>query len=680
MRTVFSGPLGSALAVVTLAASGGLLLRAQGVPTLAGLTPQQIPTVTVGPRSTGTSAISGVVTDGTTGRPVPGAVVTLSNLDKNITAGQRMLADSRGRFVFRNLPASESYFLGAERFGYAYTRYGWTAPDQSLTAADILRLTVAEGQWRNDIRIPLWRLPSISGRVVDERGEPLVGVVVRVFTTGRVSGNVYLAAGPVTTTDDRGVYRLSGLPSGRYVVSVLSVQSTVPNTIGDGLQTRPVGALESGSRASTASWVSVDVTDRHRLALTNFATPPPPDGGRARAYRQTFFPGVPESAQAEIIQIGYGDVRTGVDFRVEPVPAVRVSGWMEPENQTGVLPRLLRLVPVGSEQLGFGSEAATTLLEPNGRFTFLNVPAGRYTLLAQSSIIEFRVGSDNIRLPAAAGFPVGGSGSGVVGAGSGLSYTTRRSEPATLWTRSAVVVGDRDIDDLNLTLRRAATLRGRFVFAEGTTPPAVNPQIEFFVEPATGDPSFGELLGKTTRGDTSFAFTLEGLLGTTYIVNWVFPLATGVLTNVVEPYGIVSAMFEGRDLAQVGFDASNGGTLDEIVITLTDKKVEINGRVQGQRGQAAATVIAFPVERARWTNFGLRPSRVQSARSSSAGTYRLQRLAAGEYYVIAVPMTDPAVWMTPEFFAAAAPNATRVSIAWGDTRAVDLQMVEVVRP
>src|SRR5690606_20127023 len=150
-----------------------------------------IPTIpTIGarpPQSTGTAAISGVVVDAMTGEPVAAAVVTLSNTDKSIVPPPRALTDSRGRFVFLDLAASDRYYLGAERFGYADTRFGWTAPGGSRAIADISFIALAEGQWRNDVRISLWQWGAITGHVVDERGEPVVGVVVRAFAIGRIA-------------------------------------------------------------------------------------------------------------------------------------------------------------------------------------------------------------------------------------------------------------------------------------------------------------------------------------------------------------------------------------------------------------------------------------------------------------------------------------------------------------
>ena len=651
----------------------------------AQVTPQAptVPTITVSgaARPAGTAALSGVVADAVTGRPVAGAAVILSNLDK-ATDARRVLTDSRGRFVFLDLPASAAYYLGAERLGYAYTRLGWNAPGGSLAVNDISRIALTDGQWRRDVRIPLWRWGAISGAVRDERGEPVAGVVVRAFKETIVSGVSYQVGGPMAITDDRGAYRLAGVSPGRYVVGVLSVQSTVLTTTPDRPQARATGALEEGGLAGgKGSWVTgptIDVSERHRLALTNVVTPPPAAPGSAHAYPHLFFPGTVSSADARAIEIQYGRSLTGIDFDLQPVPAFRVSGRVEPS--TGALPRLLRLMPAGMESLGFGSEAATTLVERDGRFTFLNVPSGRYTLLAQASVIEFTTTSGFPRVPEAPGFPGGGAGVGALPGVPGLTYLARLGSPSTFWSRMSLDVGLADLDDVVVALRRTATVRGRIDFAEGTRRPPPDTRIEFNLEPASGDPTFGQFMVHTDRSDPTLAFTADGLMGTTYLMGPIYPHAAGTTIATPGAYHVASVMYRGRDIKETGFDASVETVFDDVVVTLTDKRIDLSGVVEGSAGPAATSVIVFPFERDRWTNFGWRPARIRSVRSSSGGAFRLDGLPAGEYYVIAVPLMEPAEWMNPAFFAAAAPRATRLSVVWGEAPTLTLRLVDVRKP
>lgn len=69
------------------------------------------------------------------------------------------------------------------------------------------------------------RAGSISGVVLDDRGEPIVNAYVRVLSRIPIGGEPQLAAGSFARTDDRGAYRIAGLPRGTYYVQMPSVQN-----------------------------------------------------------------------------------------------------------------------------------------------------------------------------------------------------------------------------------------------------------------------------------------------------------------------------------------------------------------------------------------------------------------------------------------------------------------------
>lgn len=621
-------------------------------------------------------AISGVVFDATTDQPVAGAIVSLGRIDMRVSIPYSV-TDTKGRFLFRDLPASDQYYLGARRFGYEYTRYGWTSPNGSLATADIARVSVAADQWVQSLRIPLWRNASISGRVVDERGEPVVGVVVRTFSHANVSGQPQLVAGDLATTDDLGAYRIAGLAPGQYYVAVLSVQSTVPWTMAEAPSTSAIGQL-AGSGVSAAgggvlAMPAVDVDARHRLVITNFPTPPPPAVAQPRAYPITFHPGVGSVASASSIEIKYGDVKTAVDIQVQPVPAARVSGRLALPAGDAVPRMLLRLMPNGLERQGFGSEAATSTLEPDGTFVFLNVPSGTYTLLAQPSVMEFSSGSGSRRLPDAPGFPGGGASVGSMEGAPGLEYLGK-STPGAMWGRATVTVGARDVSDLVVPMQHAATLHGRFIFTEGMHPPS-DLHLGITAEPADGDPRLGHPIGRADDNDPNHGFTISGLLGGTYLIGG------GLFTSnptIVASYRIASVTWRGREVRDTGIDASAGDDISDVVVTITDRKITVKGTVSGPNGPSGAAVIAFPVDRARWTNFGWSAMLFRTARSGSNGSYEMDRLVEGEYYLVAVDLAAIDSWTNPRFLAAAVPMASRVSLKWADVKSQDLTLVNPV--
>ena len=109
--------------------------------------------------------IIGQVVDGSSGQPIPGAIVTLDRSTRVMTA-------SDGRFVFRNLDPG-NYQLSAVKSGYLPGEFGAQRPRGSSRS-----IVIATGQRRRDVVIRLWRHAAITGTVVDEAGEPLIGVSV----------------------------------------------------------------------------------------------------------------------------------------------------------------------------------------------------------------------------------------------------------------------------------------------------------------------------------------------------------------------------------------------------------------------------------------------------------------------------------------------------------------------
>ena len=400
--------------------------------------------------------------------------------------------------------------------------------------------------------------------------------------------------------------------------------------------------------------------------MTNFPTPPPPRIGEAQVYAVTFYAAARTAAEAQQVDVGYGDARTAIDMQLSLVHVGPVSGRVE--TPTGISPTklLLRLLPVGGERLGFGAEAATTLLEPDGTFTFLNVPEGEYTLLAQASVMDFTSG--NALTPFRTH-----RDSRPVASASGPSRRHRTRVPGTLrcnvnrlgpdacfgrHRRPQRPRVDSSPDGENhwsrCVRRRHAWLTTRRLVLQA--------------QPANGDPALGQPTAYTGEGDAALAFAFDNLLGGTYLLS----------SNTFTTYGLVSVMSGGRDVKDTGFDAALGRNFDDVTVTLTDKKVEVNGTVRTRAGQPPSAVIAFPADPARWVNYGWSPPRFRTARSGLDGRFNLERLVEGDYFVIAVDASRIDAWTDSRFLAAAAPLATRVSLKWGDTRTVDLPVSEVV--
>lgn len=621
--------------------------------------------------SAGTGAITGTVVDAASGRAIADAIVTLEGRRPGPRPGPPIqsylqVTTPKGRFAFLDLPASETYFLTAKKPGYLDGGYGRIDPRGPSAP-----LALKDGQWLGDVRVTMSHPGSISGTVVDERGEPIVGAHVRVLPQVLISGRTQWLAGAIARTDDRGAYRIPGLGPGKYAVSVPSVQATLPESAA----IRPPGAIAGTSmadlvaagEAARAEKLVVDAGGGQQLVVGRYTVPPPPaPDGQRTAYPIAFYPNVASPADATPVELRVSEDRSGIDFQLQPVRAARVSGLVQgPPEAVGNL--LLRLIPVGLEELGQGSEAATTVTLADGRFTFLDVPSGSYVLDARHTLLELTYTSmDDVptALPAPVAFSARSASSyGVSAAPPGVEYSSLRDgADVSYWGQLRVDLSGRNVDDLVLRLRRPATMRGRFVWAPNATAPTTNSPRPV-LEPADGRRSLGipSILGGP--GGNSSTFTIEGLMAGEYFLR--------LPSTPVE-----SITWDGQDYTDRPFDASDGRDIVDVVVTLTNASSSITGIVSdaGTALTSGAAVIAFPVERERWSNYGFSPTRLKSVLTTSDGRYRVDGLPLGEYYLFAVPASQERAWIDPSFLAAHAAQASRVRIERSDAKMSDFAL------
>lgn len=654
------------LSLATLAAQG----RAGGA-----APPAQLPqNPNQAPIEAGTGAISGVVIDGATKAPVAGAIVYLGPPQHGPPdTPVRTLTDARGRYVFRNLPAFGGYFVQATKIGYFTAHYG-RGGNTALGG----RIALVDGQWFSDGNLTMWRPGAISGRVIDQTGEPVVGVYVRVLARVTIAGRTQLATGSATTTDDRGVYRIGGLQSATYLIQVPSVRSSVPASMPIAGEAAPVaeGSRPIGSRDAAQEAAGT------RAYLGRYTTPLAPIDGRTAVYPPTFHPNVTAIAEARTIDLGRAEERGGVDVVLRAIPSHTLAGVVEGPGD-GLVNLMLRLMPVGVEDLGTGSEAATTLVRPDGRFTFLNVPAGSYTLVTGRSTTEYGfrdVASQSKELPrppmpAAARSSMTGF-VGITGqSGTSLQSWRYADEPETHAARLPVTVGE-DRTDLVVTLKPMASMTGRIVWPDDERrpePPAGSPVLwgmpQATLVPAGGEAWLGLPRSATPRGGAPAAdrFLIHGVLPGQYLLRVTEPAVAGRIRSIT---------WNGRDYTTRPFDASSGEDIVDVVVTMTARSAQLRGTVLSDRGLplSDATVIIFPVERDQWSNFGLQPDRLRTVTTNNTGAYRFQSLPAGEFFAIAVQTDLADGWPNPAFLEKLSRLATRLSVDWGGIKTQDLRL------
>jgi hypothetical protein len=519
----------------------------------------------------------------------------------------------------------------------------------------------------------LWKTASISGTVLDDQNDPVVGVPVRVLMKVRVAGRARYAAGPSAVTDDRGMYRLSGLSTGEYIVHVPSVQVTMPAVPAIPRPLAPSGAT---SASITSAAPDPDGVLRAEgglgLFVGFFATPPA--GGGAAAYAMAYHPAARSMDAATPVSLAYGDQRQNVDVQLRLLPTVRVSGRvLGPADAVVKLP--VRLLPVGSEGLALGAEAALTTTDAQGAFTFLRVPSGDYTLIASRTSSEFSIGggvTNSTLIPESALMITSMSVSSLQGL-SGVSLSSRSTAgDLRLSGRASVSVGDRDVDDLAVPLVTGVTVTGHYLWDGAEAPPnGVRTESLIRLEPADGDLSL-YVRGRTQpRGPNEVMpipvpFTIAGVLPGRYVFGSVS--AGQFVVEAIE--------WRGRDLLTSPLEVEGDRDISGVVIRMSSKPTLVTGSVSTANGPASTgVVVLFPATPSLWRNFGLTAMLFKTASIAATGSYNFSMLTPGDYFLAAVPDEDRNRWTDPDYLAAIAGLATRVSVSAGSTITQNLRMI-----
>jgi protocatechuate 3,4-dioxygenase beta subunit len=267
------------------------------------------------------------------GQPLTGAIVRLIPAGATMAPSKLAVTDVEGRYQFV-LPndAAGTYRVAAAAFNQAYlpTEYG-----QRRVSDQGEEITVAAGETRDRLVITMVRPGLIAGRVLDENGDPVEGILLHASQVRYVDGRRRLVdmARLAQPTDDLGRYRLTGLPPGEYIVSAA------------------VGQIDM------------------RAPLVDLP-----------GYGITYFPGTPNPSEAQRVLVGRSQDVLGVDFPIARVRTARVSGRAV-DSRGDAITGGIALTPSRRS----GAVVATQMgakIERDGRFEFPNVAPGEYVLQA----------------------------------------------------------------------------------------------------------------------------------------------------------------------------------------------------------------------------------------------------------------------------------------------------------
>ena len=596
--------------------------------------------------------VSGQVIDADTRQPLTGAMVWIQPLKGEPRSRIGVLVDERGRFAFDKLAAG-SYILRASREGFMTASYG----QRSATTRDYVTLDVAQERAHRDIVLPLWKYAFVTGRVVDDSGQPVAGVSIRGMRRTVIAGNTTFTFDSVecsgacllTQTDDRGMFSFNKIVPGAYVFVVPSVVVSLPTALLPRSTDRGFDFLSSiFLRSSTPAmqWVGgwetalrsgLETADGRivvRSADNSSAIAALSQNGEIAVYPSAYYPSVTRADSAAVIPLEAGSRRDDIVIVRRPSASVRVSGRaVMAEGPAEAL--VLRLVPSDQEELALDLESAVAVTDKTGQFSFAGVVPGAYRIKALlKPTTEARSSGTAIPTP-------------------------------VLWIDEPLSVGAAGVDGIELSLKRAPTISGQLEYSGQSPRSPRAPAIH--LERADGRrPTALGLILTTISSGTSFAS--PGVLPGTYVVD----------VDYREPGWFAhSVMWHGKDISDSAFEVADSD-LAGIVIRIVDRPWTIlSGSVQRNAGtsEGRPTVALFPVEEARWSNLGPNPRRVQEVVADLNGTFTIANVPPGDYFVVAFESAPGSPWQAPDSLKQLAGLASKVTLSDGVTSTVALRAV-----
>jgi hypothetical protein len=511
----------------------------------------------------GTASIRGLVTTADTNSPVRRAQVRATSPETR--SARLSTTDADGRFELRDLPAGR-WTITAAKGGFVSQQFGQRHPFESVEP-----IALAEGQ-RYTANFSLSRGSAITGRVSDEFGDPITAARVQVLRSQVQQGRRRLV--PVANgaqTDDTGSFRVFGLAPGEYYVAA-------------SLQAAP--ADSSDNRVS---------------------------------YAPTYFPGTASISDAQRLTVTLGTEQSGINFVLQPVRAVRVSGTVVNSNGAPTQ-AILNLMPAGFGDEGGMQMGNPARVLPDGTFTILNVVPGEYVLTV-----------------------------------SGRANGNATPEVASM----TLTVGNDDLTGVSIATSKGGSIRGTIVADDNAKVATTNIQVS--VQPLRSAPGGFNAGMQVSNAGT---FELSGLIGAQVLR----------VDRLPDGWVVKSIRANGRDITDIPLEF-RGSETATVQVVLTNRISQVSGAVKAN-GQpvTAASVVVFPEDAAQWAF----PSRrVRTVRVDQNGVFRAGSIPPGERYLaVAVDYLEQGEFQDPVFLERMRSRATAFSLSEGENKNLDLTLIE----
>jgi hypothetical protein len=469
-----------------------------------------------------------------------------------------------------------------------------------------------------DVAFKLTPAGTVTGRIVDEIGEPLPGLTVQILrSTYDQNGKRTLQPTSSAKTNDLGEYRVYFVPPGRYFVSALAAAPSFD-------------ALLAAAANPTGG------------ANTNEVVAP--------GYVPTYYPNTTDYTRAVPIDVLPGSEISAIHFTMVRQQRYHVKGHVI-DITNGKPPQVaqLSLSPRNSAVaqnpldaiLGAAAGTGANYNSADGTFDLRDVAPGSYWLqtLAQ-------------------GTPPAGTAQGAAGvAAAALASITTAILP--------VEVSGADMDNLTIAVGGGVTIPGH-IQVEGTAPPAFGyDRIALALNPASGFVSLGSVL-QIARPASDGAFSLEKVNAGEYRF---------AIQGLPPAMYVKSARFDQTDILDSGFTVADKspGTLQVVV---SANAGQLSGNVVDKDSKPVRgipTVLIPDRNRDRRDVY-------KFAQSDQNGHFTMNGISPGDYKLFAWEDIEPFSYFDPDVLKQFEDNGKSVHVVETTKETIDVRLIPAPTP
>lgn len=565
-----------------------------------------------------TFVVRGRVVYDNTDRPVRRAQVLLSELVNRRPGPDLTTATDRdGRFVLANVPPG-SYFAFINEPGVitplAFMAMGENGPLQSPDLKSLKEYCTEVVVNSSDVEVTVraYRGGAISGKVTYSDGDPAVNADIAIIRrtnekSSRILAGLNATALMALHTDDRGRYRVTGLPPGEYLVSA-GEKNTAPG----------------------------NKTNRGYGLDELF--------GSADALAVTYYGGTTNVADALKLQVERQSELTDIDITLPDLTPHAIRGSVIAKLDRIPLPGATIALRMKEQPdwLDRGARQITT--NDQGQWVVEDVPDGTY-------ILKISPPSD-IPIPGASPLPVSDESEEFRGA---VQFPTRKFVP----TQATVSVSGGDLVVEPIALAEGASISGTIeVPGELKENEGIFFQIVWQYE---GESQPGP---RHSTGAYGESFVIEGLQeGKVYLSAMFMPYG---LKDEQSKYYVKSISLNGADITHKPIALKEGQSVKGVRIVIGQGRGNATVKVINAEGKPATwlRVALVPADPSRW----LFANEIIEGTTDSKGETSFSS-APGEYLVI-VNTVDGAWPLNAEAIRLRSEAAPRIKLSSGENKKI----------